>query len=325
MLLKIFRLNNLLAPILLVVYAVCLDIFGETPPLPPGPSFSPLLSFFPDWPRYIPNQLSKGIYAALVVVLAIVLNTVSERKTLFTFSNYLTGLCFVILAFSLPVHKGFHEATLFGLPYLAFFVATLRQPTEKDQLDHFLDLGIWLGLASFFYFPGILLVLSLPAMASLQKSREPRIWAAAFVGFIAVWLIVYAAALAADVDLFKSIQSWFQIFQEGSTHVSFSNEKLSALLVIFALLVFSVYELATFLKLKRINNRRNFKMIFTHLGIAIALVVIQWRMDHHAFFILAIPLSFIWANFVYYLPKGWWRHIILELILTALIVLSFLF
>lgn len=325
MLLKLFRNNGIFSPFLLVVYAVAFDLLSRAESQEEFVSLSPLLSFFPGWNEYVTGILSRSIFAVLTVVVAIFLNIVAVRRTLFTFSNYLVGLCFVILAFALPLNKGMHEVALFSIPYLAFFITSLRQPSENRQLEQFMDLGVWLGLASLFYVPGILLILTLPAIASIQKSRQPRIWLAFLIGFLAVWLIAYSCALIFGVDLFSHFEKWIEIFSERSTYFTFNSPKLVALLLIFSISVFAIYELAVFLHLKRVNNRRFFKIILYHTGIAVLIIILQWRVDHNGFFILAIPLSFMWANFMYYLPKGLWRKILIEAILLSLIFLSFLF
>ncbi len=325
MLLKLFRNNGIISPSLLVVYAVAFDFLNRTNTSTDFTSFSPLLSFFPAWHEQISGLLSRTIFVALTVVIAIFLNVVSVRKTLFTFSNYFVGFSFVLLSFALPLNKGMHEVALFSIPYLAFFITSLRQPSESRQLEQFLDLGMWLGLATLFYVPGALLILALPAISSIQKSREPRIWLASLIGFLSVWLIAYACALLFGVDLFAHFRLWWEMFSEHITQLTFTTPKLIALLLVFSLSVFAIYELVVFLHLKRVNNRRFFKITLYHTAIAVLMIILQWRFDHNTFFILAIPLSFLWANFIYYLPKALWRRALLELLLLSLIFLSFLF
>ena len=273
----------------------------------------PLISFdinvsFGDF--YFPPIIMFFLSLIAPFFLSIGLNNLIYEKNILKKENILIGWIFVLL--STPIINNVKLwLTLFAFLFMTKFLFSSYQ---KDRpFSQLYNASFILGIASFFY-PSLAILLFLLVINTINYSNfSIRILIIILLGFATPFLLSIIFCLLTNIDIrmpevFKLDR--FVFSQLKNLHFS----KLSWLIVLIIILLFSFNELFTWLYKKSIRSRKTFKTLIWFFFILIT-ISIFFGSEYLGF--LLFPLSVIIANYFIYSKKRAIANLLFGLLLIT--------
>jgi hypothetical protein len=145
----------------------------------------------------------------LQYVFAIVLNTAMINHRLFPQKNMLIGLAFVLITSFFSEFNYFSTAFIANFFLTIAFVTILKLSTTSQPRQRCFNIGLLMGLASFFYFPSIVLFVVFLFFIWLLRPFVLQEAIAYFLGFISCFYGAIAYLYLTDHLLLNRIQPHF--------------------------------------------------------------------------------------------------------------------
>ncbi len=312
MLAGIFRTNQnyvllillLLAPTLWAISIYSGVDFG-------GVRSMPLYSYIDDWLSVV-SWLPSLAGMLLLLLVAIMSNTLYNDLELFEKRDHLTALLFVILT-AIADHAQSLNPALCAIPFIILAINKVTRLGEsKQRLRVLFDVGLWLGIASFFYLPAILFTIPAMVMLPLLGRSEWREFFAIVFGGIFPFILAILIGIAFGNDV--TINLW----QPQDVRLNgYTGWGVATLLILFAV---SVPAVISFYgrSIMRIKNYKagiaGFMFLFALIGIV---EIIAERPG--GFTLLAFPCAYYSS----YLFRQLRSIILLETIFTIVLAIAF--
>lgn len=157
-----FKRNDIGTAFLLVFVCVVLKIkyilsppaFKEIDDLHIGLVFA-----FPSWKQFYLQHPSVYVFFSIccLFAFALYLNYVANKEKLFPRKSFLPALSFLVFTSFLPVLHIFSVLFIANMLLFVAFAKTLELPNSAHPQRLCFDIGLYVSLASLFYFPSILL------------------------------------------------------------------------------------------------------------------------------------------------------------------------
>lgn len=210
--LSLFRTNQLILGVFLLVYALLLRfwlLLGMGVPTQ-GTDF-PLLS---DW---VLRQTGgsdwwSSLTALLVLWLqALIINSIVARNRLATEINLFPGLFYILVGSAIPAFQDlspFHLANTF---LILSFGQLIRVYRQNRCMDHLFNAGFFIGLASLFYGPYLLYLLPVLVGLNILRAFNGREWMATILGAMLplIWLLIVGFLTDQSISY---RQQWYDSF-----------------------------------------------------------------------------------------------------------------
>lgn len=314
--LRLFRTSQIVAVIPLAMYALLLHLgglLGYVREEGDGPVGGILYdALFGNW---APTPFYATLSAlVLVLVQGFFANVLIDRYRLLGERNWFPGLFYVLVASSLP-SLTFLSASLVAATFILFSIwAVFRAYQKPKAVAVIFDAGFWIGLASLFYPPAILLLLgafmSMIIVRSFSVREQAVFWSGAFVPVFLAWFFYFWFDRGGE---FRSVQFRLDILPifEGKWDIVQGSQAAWWALVLFIAFVF-------FRRLssrKHIRAQKSVKVLYYYL--VAALFSCFWAEKWHwSQLLLCVPalgsiMAMLFTSIKREFWAEWWHLILL--------------
>jgi hypothetical protein len=261
----------------------------------------------------------------LVVSEAFLLNHICDKHNILSKKTYFPALLYVVLMSCSSLFITLHPLLLANL-FLLLSIERILSSYHKDEaFAHVFDTGIYIGIASLFYFPAIILFPMVWVGLIVIRTFVWREWIISFLGLILPYLFILTYYFWHDnINLFLMDKIFYPA---SDAKYSIESEPISFLVLSFFLVLII---LLSFLKLTQglpVNTilSRNILVVFIWM---IALSFVAFLMAPHLnlryFSFMAIPLTIYISHYLLTAKKSLWAEFLFTTLLLA-IVFNYIF
>lgn len=319
-----FKANNPYNTFLLLVYGILLKlpmfIHPEipVPQLTDGFLFKLLLGQLATTGKNLP-----GIYSLLAFLLlytqAITFNQLANQQRLMQKPNYLTGMAYLLIT-SLFKEWNMLSAPLIVNSLVIWVWAKMSSlNTNQKPTATLFNLGIAIGIATFFYFPSIafaaLIIFGLIVTRPFQLSE----WLLALIGIITPYYFLMAYVFLTDKwKTYKLPGVAFSIPTFYETKWA-----LAAIGIVLFACVIGLFFIRQNMLRQLVQTRKSWYLVFLYFLVAVSVPFINATSSFAYWIMCAVPLSaFIGCTFLY--PgKKWFPNLLHWLMVAFVIAFSY--
>lgn len=328
MLLRVFKSNHafhfLLVPVMAALLWLPAFITPVEYPFFEGEALMPLYRPIA-WliaQNHMVNSITPLVLLITLAFLAIRLNIQYAFIRIRTFLP--ANLLIILTCALLPVHA-MHPVYL-AVFFMLFAIDRLFDSYDKEKIHaNAFDAALLISLGSLFYFN---LIFLLPAVwMGLRVIHKQIPWRDIFLpvlGLAIPWMFTITGYWIAGQlnDLLFVIEQ--SIFSPKSFSFGIDNLPMLIYLGILALIILlaSFFFMAQYDE-KKISSRKFFQVFFFIFIIPLILFVAVPAVSYEVFLILALPLSFLLANYLVFMKRKFWGNLIVYLLLAGAIYLQF--
>jgi len=279
----------------------------------------PLFSLLTHWidTNVFITFLVPVVFIFLISLLLLLLNStflVIQDKTFL-----IPGIFVIILGGFVFLHT--MHPVYFGTLFLLLSLNRIFSACTKDSggLSCAFDAGFYIGVGSLFYFPLIFYFFVVWAgLFKIHGQLHGRYFVLSLIGTFLPWLMVFSYYFFTDAQsVFNHI-----IYQNFYASVSCRVTDIHYYIYIGFLLLLTI--ISGFSLLSQVNNqkvvtRKYYGILFWVLIVSIAIFILVPSVSDEIMLIMALPLSFLFANFMLSIRKELFGDIIL-LVFFCLIV-----
>lgn len=316
----VFKSNNPYNTFLLLVYGLLLKLPMFIHPVIPQPRLTDGFLF-----KALLVQLSgvgkslPVIYPFITLILlftqAITFNGLVNNQRLMQRPNYLTAMAYLLIT-SLFAEWNVLSAPLIINSLLIWVWARMSKlhndPHAKTSL---FNIGIAIGLASFFYFPSVAFAALIISGLLITRAFKVAEWVVALLGIIAPYYFLLAYVFLTDKwqgYKFPGVAITLPHFYE-------SRWALAAILIVILVVLIGLFFVQQNFRRQLVHARKSWNLIFLYLVIALFVPFIN---DSHSFIywiLSAIPIAVIaGAGFLY--PAKKWFPLVLHWVIVAFVI-----
>jgi hypothetical protein len=297
MLLRILKSNPLVSLVLPVLLAVTVwvSVYAAhgSEQLKTGiPMFETVFSWLIKMPL-----VSVIVAFALLVLEAFMWNTFVNAHGLLKQSSYFTATLFLLLYSCRPILVSFYPSLVAAM-FLILALKRLAESYKKEKaLSEAFDAGIFIGIASLLYFPFAVFIVFLWIGLLTMRSLVWREWVLSLIGF----MLPFGFALGYYSVFYSPEHFWYEKLLAPLTNYHKPPfPGWEAIFLITTLIVTFIITIFFYLKKFSDNVVKNQKISALIVWFACfsgASVLLSPERDGRAFSLLAMPLSFIYANY----------------------------
>jgi len=315
-----FKANNPYNTFLLLVYGIALKLPMFLHPVKPLPQqtdgflFKELLSQLSN----IGNSLP-GIYPLITFLLlytqAITFNQLANGQRLMQKPNYLTAMAYLLIT-SLFKEWNVLSAPLIVNSLLVWVWARMSALGHTKSISSTLfNIGIVIGVATFFYFPSIAFAVLMIFGLVVTRTFKLAEWLLSLLGIITPYYFLLSYVFLTDKwkgYKFPGIVFSLPKFYESRWAL------VAIIIVLIATVVGLVYIRQNFLR-QLVQTRKSWNLVFLYFFVAIGIPFINATHSFEYWILCAIPLSaFVGCAFLY--PQKKWFPQLLHWLMVAFVI-----
>ncbi|MCW3094250.1 MAG: hypothetical protein JWP81_5319 [Ferruginibacter sp.] len=320
----VFKSNNPYNTFLLLVYGLLLKLSIFTHPKVPeirqtdGFLFRELLSQISGVGKSLPI-----IYPFLAFLLlftqAITFNQMANDLRLMQKSNYLTAMSYLLITSLFAEWNELSAPLIINTLLIWVWSRMSRLHNDPNPKTSLFNIGIAIGLCSFFYFPSLafaaLIVFGLMVTRAFKMSE----WVVALLGIISPYYFLLAYVFIAGkwkVDYLPSVGVTIPRFYE-------SGWTLAAIIIIAFTSVLGIFFVQQNLRRQLVQARKSWNLIFLYLLIALFVPLINAAHSFVYWMLCAVPVAVVAAAGFLYPTKKWFPLIIHWLMVGFVIAFTY--
>ncbi len=256
---------------------------------------------------------------ALLFLQAVLLNNIAIKQKLFPKPNYLVGMTYLLItslfsewfALSAPLVVG---TLCIWVLYILSNLSTLSQP--KTVL---FNVGLIIGMGTFFYVPMIAFVLMVLFGLALTRPYRFSEWFVVLLGAVTPYYFLLSIVYLLD--------KWqgYKLPGISFSRPVFAQDTLGfvalGLLLLSSLIGYLLIQ-QNFRK-QLIQTRKSWRLIFLYLAIALIIPIINATSTFSYWILGAAPLAIFAAGLFYYTSKKWVSHFFHWSMVALVIVASY--
>ncbi len=322
MLIRFFKNNSFIQflGLLLLGVALWINVFIAPPPIAENSFTRPLYNLFTS----ISNNHLVFITLTFLILLiqAIYLNHVLIRHELIPRNSFLASFIYLVLMSHSLQLQHLYPALISSL----FVIATIDALLEIDLMEDYYRLsykaGFYLGTASLFYLPALILLLFIWGTLFIYRIPNLRVWIIPIVGILTPYVFLFTYYFWNDTaELFLNhYQGFF-----SQIKLLFSSTDGYLRVIITILVFFTAISLARVLgriKEKKIIIRKKIKIIFNLFLMSVMVMFLNNDLIIHASLIY-IPVTIFMTVYFSDLRKTFWFDLIFSLTVCLIIFAHF--
>lgn len=258
--------------------------------------------------------LSNIVTFILILLQSFYLNNINSKYGLISKRSYLPAVIFILLTGSINEIKYFQPIIMANF----FILLALTQIFDTYKIEkifsNFFNAGFFVSIGSLFYFNTIYFIIIIWIGLFLIRDFNFREWIISFLGILAPYMITFSLYFIFDnindllIIINKNILSEKTMIQYNTYDIIF----LGYTIFIAAI---SIFYLLSVFNTQKISTRHYYLTFIFFMVVIIGLFIISPSASAELIYSMAIPLSFILAN--YLLNSG--SLIFTEIIFTLLI------
>jgi hypothetical protein len=307
-----------------VVWLLLLSIivhshFFIQPPIVMAAEEDGLISFFLNrWLNNLPAPVNILLYHTLVIVQALRLNYLFNDQRMFTRSNFLTAMVYIILTGMFNEWGNITPALVANIMVIWLFAKTSRMYNTPNPKTLLFNIGLIIGVSVLLYHPSTLLVLV--AVFALLVVRPFRIteWLVMLMGILCPYYFLFSFLFLTDKmqRLDRYVPDWQLNLPNVQSPILF----FTTIGIIIIAMLIGIFYWQSQSRRMLIQVRKNWAALIVMLLVMIPLPFISKNATLDSLFLWIVPVSpFIAKGFIG--PK---RPALPNIMFWTLIVLSLL-
>lgn len=306
-----FKANNPINSFLLLAYGLLikLPIFLY----PQVPHAAEADGFFY---RYLLNWLDNAgsafpvIYSIcafiLLYVQAMGINKLVNAQKLLPKPNYLPAMCYLLIT-SLFREWQILSAQLIMATLLVWILSQLSNLYNHSNAKTILfNTGMALGVATFFYFPGIAFTLLLVVGLSVTRPFKLPEWVVALLGMLAP--AYFYGAWIFLTGQWESFKLPVVNMSSGGFHQT-SWGYISIAIILLAVVIGSVFIQQSISRLL-VQSRKCWSLVYLYLLVALLMPLLTASFGPGSWFLSLVPVAAVMAASLFYPDRKWFAHLI---------------
>ena len=195
---------------------------------------------------------------------------------------------------------------------------------KKDGLSYnFLDAGILIALASFFYLPALLLYPLLLIMLAIIRPNIWREWVFTLIGVALPYIFLFSYYFIAGKDTNEMIDKMYVAFFSANKGTYGLYAEIFAGYSLLLIVTGSVHMMLTMGKLK-IHSRKFFIVFLWIFLFSVALYFVVPLSGPEVVYIAAIPISYLFSYYFVFCRPNWVNNLLLFLFFAAIAAVKIL-
>jgi hypothetical protein len=261
----------------------------------------------------------------LVVSEAFFLNYLCNKHNILSKKTFLPALLYVVFMSSSKLFINLHPLLVANL-FLLLSIDRIFSSYHKDEaFAHVFDSGFYIGLASLFYFPALVLFPIVWVGLIVIRSFVWREWVISFIGLLVPYLFIVTYYFYFDkVDLFLLDKIFYP---SSDAKYSIESEPVSFIILssfFVALIALSFLKLSRGLPVNTILSRNILVIFIWMFALSFLAFLMAPMLNLRYFSFMAIPMAIYVSHYFITAKKGWWAELLFTLLLTV-IVCNYLF
>lgn len=267
---------------------------------------------------------SNVLSMVLVVLLAFFILKLNTSYSFIRVRSFLPSIIFVLIISGVTNLHCLHPI-YFGALFLLLAANRIFGAYEQDQVNsNAFDAGFYIGLGSLFYFN---LIFFFPMVwigfMLIRKNPEWRNFVLPIVGIFIPWLYTFSFYFYTDslpllgTTIALNVMSSINLFDAGLPI------KIYLGFLIFLTLMGS-YFLVAQMDEKKVSSRKYFQIFFVIFIISMLVLLLVPSASQEMLILLAIPLSFLLANYLIFMRRQFWGNLFVYLLIGMVIYLQFI-
>ncbi len=315
-----FKANNPYNPFLLLVYGLLLKLPLFLHPVIPvaqqtdGFLFKAILTQLSTFNKSIP-----GIYPFITFVLlyaqAITFNKLTNDQRLMQRPNYLTAMSYLLLT-SLFKEWNTLSAPLIVSTMLIWVWANMSGLyNDKNAKSTLFNIGIAIGISTFFYFPSIAFSILIIVGLSVTRPFKLAEWLIALMGIITPYYFLLSYVFLTD----KWQGYHFPGFALSLPKFYESRWALAAIIIVLVVSAIGFFFIQQNFRRQLVQTRKSWNLVFLYLLVSLFIPFINTGHTFQYWILCAVPLSaFMGSAFLY--PSKKWFPLLLHWLMVGFVV-----
>lgn len=322
MFIKIFKSNSPISIIILPVFTAVCWFFAFLNPAEVNVDHGmPLYRILLSWTQAFP--IVAAVLGFVVVVLtAFLYNYIINEHEFLPKRTYLPGLFYCILMSSSPSLLQFHPvifANFFIALMLNSLINTYRMNTAFNGV---FEAGLFLGLASLFYFPVVFLF---PLLFIALVIVRPFIWREWFIiimGLVFPYIYIIVFYFWNDsLEFFWNDRIVYNILN-GNRDWHFFTRANPILWMLLGFLLLALVRVSNGFAIQKLKAKKGYSLLFWLLPMSFLTILVAPSISMVSLSLLAVPSAVILANYFFTLKRTWLAGVLLWIIyLTELVTI----
>lgn len=251
----------------------------------------------------------------LLFTQAITLNGLANDQRLMQKPNFLTAMAYLLITSLFSEWNEFSAPLIINTLLIWVWSRMSRLHNDQHAKTSLFNIGIAIGLATFFYFPSIAFALLIVFGLMITRALKISEWVVALLGIIAPYYFLLAYVFLTDKWQnyhFPGIAVSLPVFYK-------STWALAAIILVFFVMIIGFFYVQQNFRRQLVHARKSWNLLFLYLVIALFIPFIN---DSHSFvyWILgAVPIAVIvGAGFLY--PQKKWFPLVLHWTMVAFVI-----
>ena len=259
------------------------------------------------------------IYSAITFLLlysqAITFNKFANDQRLMQKPNYLTAMAYLLIT-SLFKEWNILSAPLIVNTLLIWVWANMSNLyNTKNAKSTLFNIGIAIGIATFFYFPSIAFAILIIAGLTVTRPFKLSEWLIALLGIITPYYFLLAYVFLTDKWKGYSLPG----FSVGLPKFYASHWATAAIIIVLAATVIGIFFIQQNFRRQLVQTRKSWNLVFLYFLVAVFIPFINTTHTFQYWILCAVPLSaFVGSTFLY--PAKKWFPLLLHWLMVAFVI-----
>ena len=251
---------------------------------------------------------------------ATLLNSICNYHKMLPRSNYLPGMCYILVSSLLPDWGHFSAPLLINSIIIWCWYRMVALYNSPSPVTAIFNIGLFLGLATLVYIPAIAFLMLLFFALLIMRPFRIQEWFVGFVGFTSPYyfliLLLYFTRQLHWANLVPRIRFTFPAIP-GSVWIIIS---MSLLVIPFVIGGFFVQNN---LNKMLIHIRKSWSLLLVFLIAAILVIVINKAGSYENWIVTAMPFAVFHSAAYYYIEKKFFSELMHWFCFSAAIVVNY--
>lgn len=319
-----FKANNPVNTFLLLIYGILLKLPMFLNPVEPVPQktdgflFRQLLLQLENVGAKLP-AVYPLIAFALLYTQAITFNQMANNQRMIQKPNYLIGMSYLLIT-SLFKEWNVLSAPLFVTSLVIWVWSKMSSiSNSKYATGDLFNIGMVVGLCTFFYFPSIAFAVLIIFGLVLIRPFALTEWLAALLGIIAPYYFLLSYLFL--TDKWKGYK--FPGISFSLPHFKESGWALAAIIIVLFVSAVGLFFIRLNFLRQLVQTRKSWNLVFLYFLVAVSIPFINESSSFSYWIMCAVPLSTFVACALFYPERDWFPKFMHFLMLAFVIAFSY--
>lgn len=275
------------------------------------------------------TQLFPVLQTTLAVLLliseAFLINFICDKHNILAKKTNLPAVLYVVLMSCSKLFITLHPLLVANLFVLLSIERILSSYHKDEAFAHVFDSGFYIGIASLFYFPALILFPMIWVGLIVIRTFVWREWIISFVGLIMPYLFILTYYFWFDKVNFFLLDKIF--YPASDAKYSIESEPISFIVLaiyLVGLIALSFLKLTQGLPVNTILSRNILVVFIWMIALSFMAFLMAPVLNLRYFSFMAIPLTIYISHYFLTIKKGWLSELLFATLLIV-IVCNFLF